>query len=540
MAFKIGQLVGNRYRILRHYSSGGMSETYLAEDTLLRGQRVALETRRLFSERQRQQVQREVALLQSFNHPNIRHLLDYGTEADISYLVFEYVPDGTLADRHQYGSQVPLSMVVEYVKQVASALQYIHERNIIHRNVTPYKMAMGRNGEVLLTDFSAAMNFASKVEGETTTISGSPSPNIAPEQLYGRPVPASDQYGLGVAIYQWLTGSLPYQGFQEFPWTQSQPPPLLTAINPTIPRDVEQVVLIALEKDPQRRFGNMRAFARAFEQASIPPEFDSPTKSGFVQSLLPTLAPSLFGSPPQQRDVPSQPLTPEEKTKASLEGEGTEATRTFTPNSPTQNPNTPESPKIPPPYRSPIQAGSYSTAPPPQSPPGQAHSNDSGGTGFFTRVGNSLKNLLPRRGVEEQPETQLSLYALASARLEADDRALIGKQYTLEAGLTEQRPDNFVGEPFRVAVRNPAEPLLFHIMLHASPNIQLLGAWYQPLRYAPLNVEPQFITCPFRLNAAGESYLLINFYRERQWLKSIRLEFEGIEQTSFSTVTNWR
>jgi len=527
MAFEAEKLLGNRYRILRHTLSAGMIATYLAEDTRLRGRQVAIETRPLFSALPQQQIPHEISLLKNLNHPNILRLLDYGTEADTPYLVFEYTPNGTLRDRHPRGSQVPLPTVIEYVKQVASALQYIHDQGIIHRDVKPENMLLGNNGNVLLSDFGIAIAYP----GTTATSPAGTGRYMAPEQFRGAAVPASDQYSLGVVIYEWLTGRPPFTegDFIKLAYQHSlEPPPPLTAINPTIPRDVEQVVLIALEKDPQRRFRTMRAFARAFEQASTPPNLNSPNV--FLQS-----------APPMPAQSAASPI---EETNTSLEGEAAETARTFASSPPTPSPNvlygsnTPQSPNIVYPYSSSAPPDFDRTASTQHL--SEERSHDSGNTGFFTRVSGSLKNLLPRRDVEEQPETQLSLYALASARLEADDRAIIGKQYILQAGLTQQRPENFVGEPFRVAVRNPAEPLLFHVMLHASPNIQLLGAWYQPLRYAPLNVEPQFITCPFRLTAAGESYLLINFYRERQWLKSIRLEFEAIEQTSFSNATNWR
>ncbi len=488
MAFEAEKLVGNRYRILRHMSLGGMIATYLAEDILLRGRQVAIETRPLFSALPQQQIPREISLLKDLNHPNILRLLDYGTEADTPYLVFEYTPNGTLRDRHPRGSQVPLPTVIEYVKQVASALQYIHDQGIIHRDVKPENMLLGNDGKILLNDFGLAVTYPG-----TTANSPAGTPRyMAPEQFRGDVVPASDQYSLGVVVYEWLCGRPPFTegDFIQLAYQHRlEPPPPLTDINPTIRRGVEQVVLRALEKDPQRRFGNMRTFARALVQAS---------RVYLHPNIMPMPMPSM---PPLLQQV--SPMKSEnssvERTEGSFE-ENENVKHAFHP---------PPSPSSP-------------TAKSPNAAPN-----------FDRTIASPAPN-------EEQPETQLSLYALASARLEADDRAIIGKQYTLEAGLTQQRPDNFVGEPFRVAVRNPAEPLLFHIMLHASPNIQLLGAWYQPLRYAPLNVEPQFITCPFRLTAAGESYLLINFYRERQWLKSIRLEFEGIEQTSFSNATNWR
>ncbi|MGI9059265.1 MAG: serine/threonine protein kinase [Ktedonobacteraceae bacterium] len=519
--------LGN-YQLIRLLGKSGLSDVYLGQHIQLRTLAAIKVLNANLIQKDVEQFRTEARIIDRLNHPNIIRILEFGVEGSTPFLVMDYARNGTLRQHHSPGTQVPLLTIVGYVKQIASALQFAHDQRLIHRDVKPENMLLGNDGQILLSDFELAVTYPD-------TTSGSPAGTaryMAPEQFRGEAVPASDQYSLGVVIYEWLCGRPPFTegDFIKLAYQHSlEPPPPLTAINPTIPHDVEQVVMIALEKDPQSRFRNMRAFARAFEQASIPPNFNSPT----VSFQSPTPVPLQFGAYPGG------------KTEAPLEDEENEIHHTFASSPPTEKgsntpygPNTPQSPNIPNPPSPSILRGSEPTFTPP--PPSQAHSNDSGGTGFFTRVGNSLKNLLPRRGVEEQPETQLSLYALASARLEPDDHALIGKQYTLEAGLTQQRPANFVGEPFRVAVHNPAEPLLFHVMLHASPNIQLLGAWYQPLLYAPLNVEPQFITCPFRLIAAGESYLLINFYRERQWLKSIRLEFEGIKQTSFSTVTNWR
>lgn len=403
MTFEAEKLLGNRYRILRHTLSAGMIATYLAEDTLLRGRQVAIETRPLFSALPQQQIPREISLLKNLNHPNILRLLDYGTEADTPYLVFEYTPNGTLRDRHPRGSQVPLPTVIEYVKLVASALQYIHDQGIIHRDVKPENMLLGNNGNVLLSDFGIAVAYP----GTTASSPAGTGRYMAPEQFRGAAVPASDQYALGVVIYEWLTGRPPFTegDFIKLAYQHSlEPPPPLTALNPTIPRDVEQVVSIALEKDPQRRFRNMRAFARAFEQASTPPNLNSPNVSLQLPLPIPTPAPLQFGA------------SPIEETKASFADEKDKITRTLAPGSPTekgsntpygpntpQSPyspygsNTPQSPNIPYSSSPPIQPGSNFTVTPP--PPDQTHSHDSGNTGFFRRVSGSLKNLLPHHGV---------------------------------------------------------------------------------------------------------------------------------------------
>ena len=120
------------------------------------------------------------------------------------------------------------------------------------------------------------------------------------------------------------------------------------------------------------------------------------------------------------------------------------------------------------------------------------------------------------------------------------DQAIVGKTYTIEAGISQNRPEGFRGEPISIRTQNAVDPLLFEILIHAGDNVELMGNWYQRLRYNPGSAEPQFNTCPFRLKAPGRSHLIINFYRERQWLKAIRFEFEGIPQSQSVVATRGR
>jgi len=144
-------------------------------------------------------------------------------------------------------------------------LQYLHDRQIIHRDVKPENLLLGRDGGVLLGDFGIAIyaDYADQADVVGTI------PYMAPEQFEGKPQFASDQYALGVVVYEWLSGGLPFNGNREAIVMQHlyAPPPPLREQVPAISPAVEQVVLRALAKNPEDRFPNVRAFAEALEEA---------------------------------------------------------------------------------------------------------------------------------------------------------------------------------------------------------------------------------------------------------------------------------
>ncbi len=195
--------------------------------------------------------------------------MDFGVADDIPYLVMDYAPNGTLRQRHPRGTQLPLPTILSYIKQVAEALQYAHDEKFIHRDIKPENMLLGRRNEVLLSDFGIALIAQSSRYQSTHEMAGTAS-YIAPEQIQGKPRPASDQYSLGVVVYEWLSGDRPFSGSLTEIATQHllATPPSLREKVPTIPPAVEEVVMTALAKDPKERFGSVQAFANALEQAS--------------------------------------------------------------------------------------------------------------------------------------------------------------------------------------------------------------------------------------------------------------------------------
>ena len=270
MIDRVGQQIGN-YRLIRLLGEGGFAEVYLGEHLHL-GTYAAIKILQTQLTRDDvEQFRSEARIIASLEHPNIVRVLDFGVEGKIPFLVMSYAPNGTLRQLHGKGESVPLPTIVSYVKQVADALQYAHEQKLIHRDVKPENMLLGRRHEVLLSDFGIALVAQSSHYQGTRDVVGTVA-YMAPEQIQGKPRPASDQYALGIIVYEWLSGVRPFQGsFSEIAvqHTIVPPPPLRDRI-PAISPDIEQVVLMALAKDPQQRFANIQAFANALEQACEP------------------------------------------------------------------------------------------------------------------------------------------------------------------------------------------------------------------------------------------------------------------------------
>jgi len=266
---QVGQLLGN-YRLVKLLGQGGFAEVYLGEHIHLNTQAaVKLLYTRLASE-DVEKFRNEARMIARLLHPHIVRILDFGVERGAPYLVMDHAPNGTLRHRHPKGTRVPLPTVAIYVKQVAEALQYAHSQRLIHRDVKPENMLLGRNNEVLLSDFGIALTAQSTSFMSPQDVAGT-IVYMAPEQIQAHPRPASDQYSLGIVVYEWLSGNRPFQGtYSEvaIKHTTVSPPPLRGLV-PDLPPAVEEVVMIALRKDPHQRFPDVRAFASALEQASL-------------------------------------------------------------------------------------------------------------------------------------------------------------------------------------------------------------------------------------------------------------------------------
>ncbi len=271
MIDRIGQQLGS-YRLLRLLGKGGFAEVYLGEHVSLKTPVAIKLLHASLNREEAETFEQEARVVARLQHPHIVRMLDFAMQDEIPYLVMEYAPGGTLRARHPKGAQLPLDTIITYMRQVADALDYAHAQRLIHRDVKPENMLLNARDEVLLSDFGIATLSHSSRSQTTEEVVGTAA-YMAPEQFLGKPRPASDQYSLGIVVYEWLIGNRPFNGsFLEISGQHLHvPPPPLRAQRPDLSAEVEVVVLRALAKDPHDRFPNILAFADALEQAISTP-----------------------------------------------------------------------------------------------------------------------------------------------------------------------------------------------------------------------------------------------------------------------------
>ena len=273
-------LIGSQiagYRIEREIGRGGMASVYFAWDTK-NDRPVAL---KVMDERYRDtpayvaRFEREAQSIAAWDQPNIVKVYDAGHEGSIYYYAMEYIRGLDLAQLlRQYLDArrlMPYNEVVRIGWAVADALDYAHAHGVIHRDVKPSNVLISVDGRVLLSDFGLVMNVDRGTMGETF---GSPA-YIAPEQARSSAgaVPQSDNYAMGVMLYEMLTGQVPF--YDSSPAALAlkhltEEPPRPRALNPRLNPAVEAVLLRALRKQPAERYATGREMMSALERALAP------------------------------------------------------------------------------------------------------------------------------------------------------------------------------------------------------------------------------------------------------------------------------
>ncbi|MBW6474258.1 MAG: protein kinase [Anaerolineaceae bacterium] len=329
----------DRYRITQRLGVGGMAVVYKAYDTRLERD-VALKLIRSGSippdeyDRLMKRFEREAKAQAVFNHRHIIPIYDYGEVQGSPYLVMAYIPGGTLKTR--IGQPIPFQQAIHWVVPIADALNYAHKRGVIHRDVKPSNILFNEEEQPLLSDFGIAKIIKSADGSLTGTGLGVGTPEyMAPEQWHGQVSEASDQYALGVVLYEMLTGLKPYTADTPVAVAllqMSEPLRSPRSLVPNIPEPVEKLLYKALDREPQNRFSDVASFQKALEyqflldpadeidqvesininKESTPvlptPEPVSDTET--INVMEPTLSDSLHPSDPSQSSTSSNKPKP--------------------------------------------------------------------------------------------------------------------------------------------------------------------------------------------------------------------------------------
>ncbi|MBN1371309.1 MAG: serine/threonine-protein kinase [Anaerolineaceae bacterium] len=338
----IGQTLLNRFRVDSFLAAGGMAVIYRVWD-LQRSVPLAMKVLHpeladdpAFITR----FQREAHSLELLDHPHIVPFYGLFRDGDLTFLLERYIDGPSLDEvlRRRAGRPLRLNEALVYFKALYTSLGYAHAQGIVHCDVKPGNVLIDQGGAVYLTDFGIA-RFA---EGPGTTSAAIGTPlYMAPEQIRGEPVsPQTDIYGLGVLLFELLTGRRPFTGEVEVPpgvgsgtadrvryQHLTQPPPDPRSLNPNLPPGVAGVILSALAKEPRQRYPSVQVMAGALSEAvaarfdTLPERVRLPDElrrgpaweesaSQVVPARPPTASPppdTLAATPPRQRPLAWQP-----------------------------------------------------------------------------------------------------------------------------------------------------------------------------------------------------------------------------------------
>ena len=272
---QLASALSDRYRIERELGAGGMATVYLAED-LKHGRKVAIKVLRpeLAAVIGAGRFVREIRTVAALQHPHILGLIDSGEVSGTAYYVMPFVEGESLRDRLNREKQLPIPDAIRVAGEVAAALDYAHRHGVIHRDIKPENILL-HDGSALVADFGIALAVSSAGGSrmtETGMSLGTPH-YMSPEQAMGeREITArSDVYALGAMTYEMLLGEPPFGG----PTAQAivakvltEAPRPLTPRRHSVPPEVEDAVLTALEKLPADRFGSAAEFATALQEGT--------------------------------------------------------------------------------------------------------------------------------------------------------------------------------------------------------------------------------------------------------------------------------
>ena len=272
----IGQMLGP-YRIVEKIGRGGMATVYKAyHATMDRNVAIKIIPQHFASNPDfTARFEREAKVVAKLQHPHILPVFDYGQEGDVNYIVMPYMPSGDLKKyiRAKAGKQ-SFDDIVRIFTQLCSALDYAHQRGILHRDIKPDNVLFDESSNPLLSDFGLTKIVESASNLTGSAVIGTPS-YMSPEQGQGFAIDhRSDIYSMGIVLYEMVTGRVPYSAdtpiaviFMHI----RDPLPIPQQFRPDLPEAAQNVILKALSKNPEDRYQTCSEFAKAFSLGLLQP-----------------------------------------------------------------------------------------------------------------------------------------------------------------------------------------------------------------------------------------------------------------------------
>ncbi|PJF31935.1 MAG: hypothetical protein CUN51_03060 [Candidatus Thermofonsia Clade 1 bacterium] len=320
-----GQRLG-KFEILSVLGKGGMAVVYRARQADL-GREVAIKVMKASladSEDFLARFRREAHLIAQLDHPHIITIYEYGQEGDTVFLAMRLLTGGSLADRLRERGALSLDETSRITRQVASALTLAHSRGVIHRDLKPQNVLFDSSDNAVLTDFGIA-----KVDNSSTLVTGTgiaigtPS-YMAPEQWRGEPVDLRiDIYALGLMLFEMLTGRLPFIGdtpaslmFKHL----TEPPPRIRQLRSDLPASIEAVILRALAKNREDRYGSAQELVEDLDAALAGKPLSTrtpaaPTESAYGTPTAPII--TSIGTPSPLEATVTAPALPAERKRGT-------------------------------------------------------------------------------------------------------------------------------------------------------------------------------------------------------------------------------
>jgi serine/threonine-protein kinase len=264
-----------RYEVVSVMGQGAMGTVYKASDPVIE-RVVAIKTINLELSREEraefeERFYREAKSAGRLNHPNIVTIYDVGETGDAAYIAMEYIEGESLRDVLDSGVVLPLKRICQIAVQIANALNYAHENNVVHRDIKPANIMISRNRDVKIMDFGIAL-IPTGSRTQAGTVLGSPK-YMAPEQLAGKATDGrADIFSLGAVLYEMLTGATPFNGENLSAIMYkilNDEPTLPSELNARVPKVFDRIIAKALAKRPEDRYQTARDFSRDIRSEEV-------------------------------------------------------------------------------------------------------------------------------------------------------------------------------------------------------------------------------------------------------------------------------